>query len=153
MVLTGCEIAVPGRSPAPVPGAAAPASGEDTDQDTGLLEQVLGAVDSTSATVAAALARHRGLASSLQPLVDLHAAHRGVLDEAAQVPPPAAAAGSVPGAPAAALALVRRTEEHLAGLLRRAAVAARSGDLARVLASMSAGVGQHAAVLGGGSPQ
>lgn len=149
MVLTGCEVAAPGRSPARVPGAAAPAAGEDT----GLLGQVLDAVDSTSATVAAALARHSGLASWLRPLVDLHAAHRDVLDEAAQLPPPAAPAVSVPETPDAALALVRRAEERLAGLLRRAAVDARSGDLARGLATMSAGVAQHAAVLADGSPR
>lgn len=153
VALTGCEIAVPGRPPAPGPGpgpgAPAPAAGPDTGDDTDLLAQVLDAVDATSATVVAALARHRELASSLQPLLDLHAAHRDVLQGTSQAP--AAEAGSgVPQTPDAATSVVRRAEERLADRLTRAAVAARSGDLARVLASMSAGVTQHVAVLGEG---
>jgi hypothetical protein len=147
LVLAGCDIDPPAPAPSPSGGAGSPAP----DDDTALLAGVLGALDTTAAAVAAARARHPSLAASLQPLVHLHAAHREVLGAAApELDPSAAPTPAVPGRPAAAAALVRRDETRLVGDLRRATVAAESGDFARALASMAASVTQHLVVLGGG---
>jgi DNA-binding NarL/FixJ family response regulator len=91
------------------------------------------------------MARHRQLRPALSVLLDHHETHLEVLG--------AAANGS--GAPSrgrserAALALLRRLEADTIASLRRSAVGARSGDLARALASMAASGAQHVVVLDG----
>ena len=146
LVLAGCDIDPPAPTPSPSPDAGSP----EPDDDTALLAQVLASLDTAAAALAAVVARHPSSASSLQPFLDLHATHREVLGEAApQLDPSAAPEPVVPGRPAAAAALARRAETRLVGDLRRATVAAESGDFARALASMAASVTQHLVLLRG----
>lgn len=144
---TGCTPDPP--SPAPAPGAP---TEPEPDADVVLLGTVLGAIDGAAALLAATADRHPRLAAGLQPLVDAHAAHRGVLDGAAEVEPEVAATPTVPGRPPVAIDRVRRTETRLVDTLREATGAAQSGDLARALASMAASVTQHLTVIGAEEP-
>ncbi len=146
-LLAGCRLDPPASEPA---SGAAPDPGPDAD--VLLLGTVLGALDHTAALVAAVLVRHPGLAPDLQPLADVHAAHRAVLDGAAEVQQDAADDPSVPGRPAVALDRVRRAENRLERALREATGAAQSGDFARALASMAASLTQHLTVLGAAGP-
>jgi hypothetical protein len=120
----------------------------EPDADVVLLGSVLASLDDTAAIAAATVDRHPRLAATLQPLVDVHALHRAVLDEAAEVDQDAAATPAVPPRAAVALDRVRRAETRLADTLREATVTAQSGDFARALASMTASLSQHLAVLG-----
>jgi hypothetical protein len=85
-----------------------------------------------------------GLKAELRPLRRLHAAHLaavGGFDDS--IPTPAPTTGS----PVEVTRELLRSEERLQRELSRAAVDAESGALAKLLASMSAAVAQHAAVL------
>ena len=111
------------------------------------------------ATVVAALVRARGvltaataavpeLAARLDPVAAAHAAHLDVLVgavPASEVPTPSPQA--LPTRPPAALAAVGRSEQRLLRSVRAGCLEARSGDLARVLASVAASTSQHAATL------
>jgi hypothetical protein len=84
------------------------------------------------------------LRSELRPLRRLHSAHAeavGGFDDSVPAPVPLA------GGRAEALAELARTEQRLQRDLAAAAVRAESGTLAKLLASMSAAVAQHLAVL------
>jgi hypothetical protein len=146
-LLTGCTLDPPADD-----ATSAAAADPEPDADVLLLGTVLAALDATAALAAAALARHPGLAGDLQPLVDVHASHRAVLDGAAEVEQDPTASPTVPGRPPVALARVRRAETALVSTLRRATGAAQSGDFARALASMAASLTQHLTVLGGEGP-
>lgn len=146
-LLAGCTLDPADEDPAP-----GPATEPEPDADVVLLGTVLTALDGTAALVGAAAARHPRLAADLQPLADVHAAHRAVLDEAAEVGTDAAGSPAVPGRPAPALDRVRRAETRLVRTLREATAAAQSGDLARALASMAASLTQHLTVLGSRGP-
>jgi hypothetical protein len=150
-LVTGCSLDPPDAdSPAGSTDGSPDASAAEPepDADVALLASVLAALDGTAALAAATLARHSRLDATLQPLVDVHALHRAVLGEAAEVDQDAAPAPVVPARAAVALDRVRRAETRLAGTLREATVTAQSGDFARALASMTASLSQHLAVLG-----
>lgn len=154
-LVAGCSLDPPDAdSPADSPAGStdgspdASAADPEPDADVALLASVLAALDGTAALAAATLARHSRLDATLQPLVDVHALHRAVLDEAAEVDQDAAPAPVVPARAAVALDRVRRAETRLADTFREATVTAQSGDFARALASMTASLSQHLAVLG-----
>jgi hypothetical protein len=147
VLVTGCTL----DPPAADPSDGAPAEPEP-DADVLLLATVLAAIDGAAALLAATAERHPRLAAGLQPLVDVHAVHRSVLDGAAEVDPDVPPTPTVPGRPPVALARVRRAETRLVGTLREATGAAQSGDLARVLASMAASLTQHLTVTGTEGP-
>ena len=89
-----------------------------------------------------------GLAQPTSALLALHRAHDDVLADATGSDPlPQGAGTQVPAGSKAALALVRRRELQLQRQLVDAAGRARSGPLARLLASMSAAVAQQVAIL------
>lgn len=127
------------------------ASGEPVAQppeDSALVSTVVTAVSDAADVVTAAGDVAPALADRLGALAQVHAAHLDLLVGAvpdAEVPTPGSA--SVPARSAPALAAVRRSEQRLLRILRESCVAAASGDLARVLASMSASVSQHLATL------
>ncbi|MDQ4052713.1 MAG: hypothetical protein M3237_08425 [Actinomycetota bacterium] len=84
------------------------------------------------------------LLPELRPLRRLHSAHVeavGGVDDGIPAPAPFA------GGRAEALGALVRSEQHLQRELASAAVRAESGTLAKLLASMSAAVAQHLAVL------
>ena len=60
---------------------------------------------------------------------------------------PTASPPSLPARPAAALGAVGRSEQRLLRAVRAGCLEARSGDLARVLASVAASTSQHAAAV------
>lgn len=136
-----------------------PPAARETDEaqparDTEVVDSVVAAVRETEATVRAAAGD--GGAAWATSLLALHAAHLAVLAPDAQdgtATTPAApgsttgtGTGTVPGLPQ-----VRRAELRLQRRLAAAAGEATSGDLARVLAAASAGVGQAVLILGAGS--
>jgi hypothetical protein len=119
-----------------------PAATPSADPDTALVDRVLTELAEVSALVAAAT-RFAPLRASMRTLAELHAAHRDALDgEPVAGRSPAAFAG-----PAEALRRVRAREQQTQRRLADWALTAESGALARLLASMSAGVAQQLAVL------
>lgn len=132
-------------------------------------QQMLDALDAT-------VQRHPELSSLLGSAQTTHRAHIELMDEAApdEAPDPSESAldgpssspsGGTSGGPSGrpspagtapitvpagrgqALALLATAEQDLSTALRRHAFVAQSGQFARLLASMSAAAGQHAAVL------
>lgn len=118
-----------------------PSTSAATDPDTLLVDRVNTAIIGASLTVAAArrLPRLRRPLASLQ---STHLAHLAALDGELEGPQPPR-----PTSAAAALRNVRAGEQRLQRTLVDAALEARSGALARLLASMSASVSQHLAAL------
>lgn len=121
VVVAGCD------DDSGVPEGVGPTATPDPDPDVALVERVL---DELSAAL-----RHASSAGAAG-LVALHRAHIDALD--------GTPVGSTPGRPVPAGDL-RRRERRLQGHLVEAAVAAESGALAGLLASMSAAVAQRLA--------
>lgn len=146
LLLAACD--APSRqSPASPSVPAGPASAlADADPDAAAVEAAVLESAGLLALVRGVRRRHPRLA--LDGLVDLHRAHLRALegDERSSAPPSPSAAG-VPRREARALAEVLGRERAAAARLADAAVTARSGPLARLLASMSAGTTAHVAAL------
>lgn len=135
--VTGCNLDPPanrGRSASPTLAA---------DPDTALVAQVMADLTDAAGLAAATAAKHPGL-KAMGNLSALHVAHAAVLGTTLGAD--FAHAGGIPGT-AQALVQVRRHETRLQRRLADRSVAAASGDLARVLASMSAAVAQALAQL------
>ena len=115
----------------------------------------LAATRVTREAVRATAQRFPALRPALAGLTAMHAAHERSLVDAvpAQVRGSAAPAPYVvPPGRAAAVARLRLAEQRLHGTLAGLAVAAESGDFARLLASMSAAVSTHLAALAAAVP-
>lgn len=119
VALTGCDGTDAGR---------APVSQATPDPDTALVQQVLGEL---------ADAERLAVAAGSPDLAVLHRAQIKALAG----PPPTPAPGRT------GTEVLRRRERRLQADLVEASVAAQSGALARLLASMSAAVSQQLAVL------
>ena len=136
-VLAGCDLGSgdPASAPAPTAGP--------EDPDSGLVEDVIDDVVAAQLLVETLRRRHRSLRQPLSGLARVHDAHLEVLGSSER---------SGRGAPRTrnagdALAVLRSRELRHQRLLAERAVAAQSGRLARLLASMSAAVAQQLAVL------
>ena len=96
--------------------------------------------------------KHRRLGTALAGATALHSAHvdllTGAVDDGDEPAEETPSPGRVPADPAAALAQIVRSEQALSANHVGTAMKARSGVLARVLASMSAAAAQQAVVLG-----
>ena len=153
LATTACDLDPRTSSEAtPVPTAGAPTA-PDEDADLALLDRARDGVIAMLGSVRVTRRRHRSLRAPLAYLVFLHREHLGLLDGAGR-PGPGAAPDATPDDPAAvppragrALADVRAAELRLERALGEHAVAAGSGDFARLLASMAAGVAQAAEQL------
>lgn len=148
-LLAACDVgdvgdALPGREEEP----AGPSTAPDPTADQALVAEAADDVVGMLETVTALRVRHPRLRRSLAGLERLHLAHAEALEAA----PSAPAARPTDGAEAA-LALVRRLELAHRRRLADRAVRADSGGLARLLASMSAGVAQHLAALPQEAPE
>jgi hypothetical protein len=143
LALAACDIDPP-RPADPGPDAGA---GATPTEDSVLVADLVAAVAEAEGVVAAARATHAGLAPVLDPLLAAHTAHRELLADAAPDADAEPSAGGVPAGRGAAMAAVRRVERRLQRRVERACVAARSGDLARVLASIAGSLAQHAVAL------
>lgn len=147
----GCTLSGPTPSRSPERRSA------EVDPDVALLGEVAAATEAMVALYEGVLDRHRGLRRELRPLLATHRAHATALGEAApsdasSQPPRSAdrtppAREDVPRRPEAAVRQLRAAERSAAGDLLDATRRAASGPFARLLASMSASVAQHVAVL------
>jgi len=135
---TGDDLAPP--SAGPTPSTSAPADEQTPDQ--ALVEEVLGDL-AAAVDVLTAARTFRALRKPLAPLVRAHRAHVEALAGELET----GSGPVVPANAAAALLAVRRSERALRASLVDTAQRAESGALARLLASMSASVTQHLAVL------
>ncbi len=133
VALTGCD---DNPGPAPTPGTATTPSGNG---DTALVDGLIELMAETAGLVTLTRKSHRDLRPTLSPLAQLHTAHQEALD------PDGVDAVLITGP--AGLPQVRRAESKLQRHLTDAAVAAESGALAGLLASMAAAIAQHLAVL------
>ena len=142
--------AVAGCDLDPSPGDAGRSRPGTLDPDATLVRDVLAEIAAMAGLVSSVGAAHPPLGEPMAALGRLHAAHAAALGAQPSTGPSTARA-TTPGATLAnaraALREVRRREQHLEDRLVASSVAARSGALARLLASMSAGVAQHLAVL------
>lgn len=134
--LSGCDVGDPDR-----PGASAEPA---PDPDGELLDRARTEVDEVLALVAALTARHRRMAPGLRDLLALHTAHRVVLAESG-TPTATPTSAGLSGAPDELWTLLLLREHTLQRRLAAWAVQASSGTLARLLASMSAGIAAHVA--------
>ena len=136
--VSGCDLGrTGGPADGPVPTAAATST---EDPDTALLEEILTELDSMVALVTESTAGSRKLRTPLVALRDLHLAHAAALGadlpDSAPTPAPGEGSGST-------RSRVVTRERRLQRRLADWSVAAESGTLARLLASMSAAVAQH----------
>jgi hypothetical protein len=138
LALAACDGGEPAASPSPT---AASTSLAPADPDQALVAQVVAELDELIAFTVAAAAARRAVAAWPAAFETLHRAHRSVLtEEEAQTP-----ATRVRGSAGEVLDRVTRREERARRQLAEWAVAAQSGRLARLLASMSAAVAQQLA--------
>ena len=158
----GCDVAAPragaptgpastpvtpgssGRPPAAEATTSPDARVTGTAADAALVDDVLGELAAATGVVLAAQRGARRLRADLRPLLVLHGEHVRLLG--ARLPVDPDDAGRRRDA-RERLAAVRRREQRLQRVLADAAVAADSGALARLLASMSAAVAQRLVVL------
>lgn len=149
VAVTGCD-AVADLSPRGDPSPAAPGSPTlpPADADADLVARVVRDVERT----VAAVPRGRGLETRVDDLRDMHAAHRVVLTGEQEF---SFATSGTPLPRTEALRRITRLERAHQRRLEAAALEARSGSLAVVLAQMSAAVAQRLALLpptsGGGA--
>lgn len=144
LVLTACDIDPPAR------GSRSSSATPPPPEDSELVAGVVAALVRAQTVLDAAATSAPTLAARLAPLRAAHAEHLDVL--AGAVPEaelPTGGPASVPPQAARALAVVRRSEQRLLREVREGCLAAASGDLARVLASVAASTAQHGAALAG----
>ncbi len=142
LAVSACDIDPPVRETDPGEVEAEP------PEDSALVASVVAAIVDAASAVTAASAGVPSLGTRLASLSQAHTTHLDLLVGALpDADVPTADAAGVPARPAAALAAVRRSEQRLLRMLRASCLAAASGDLARVLASMAGSVSQHLAAL------
>ena len=144
LVLAACDIDPPTRESRSSPATPPP------PEDSELVAGVVAALVRAQSVLDAATTAAPTLAARLAPVLAAHAEHLDVLVGAVpEAERPTGEAASVPSRPARALAAVRRSEQRLVREVREGCLAAASGDLARVLASVAASTAQHGAALAG----
>ena len=142
LVLAACDIDPPPRSD----GTTTPTP--EPPEDSALVAGVVAALVQARGVLDAARSSAPDLAARLDPIDAAHAEHLDVLVGAVpESEVPTADPPSLPPRPPAVLAAVRRSEQRLLRAVRTGCLDARSGDLARVLASVAASTSQHAATL------
>jgi hypothetical protein len=146
LLLAACDIDPPAREGRST--SATPPPPEDSE----LVAGVVAALVRAQSVLDAATTAVPALAAPLDPVRTAHAAHLDVLVGAVpEADLPTGGPASVPAQPQRAIAAVRRSEQRLQREVREACLAAASGDLARVLASVVASTAQHSASLARGA--
>jgi len=148
VVTAGCDLDPRTSRPAqPAPTSGAPTDpGEDADRV--LLEDLRVLLLGVSGLVATTRDTFQDLRRPLAPLAALHGAHLAVLDGSGGSDNPTGRPRPLPELRASeALARVRVREARLGSRLADGSVRVGSGEFARLLASMSAGVAAHLADL------
>ena len=155
--VSGCDLALDGESPGEPVGATteAPSDGRDPqatatasgDPDTVLVDEVLAELGTMVDLVTGAAVSSPRLRVPLTALRELHLAHAAALqtdpDSPTATPSPTDTPSALSGGAGATRARVTSRERRLQRRLADWSVAADSGTLARLLASMSAAVAQH----------
>jgi len=121
----------------------ATSSAPPDDPDTHLIATVVADEQRLVRAYAASTVGRAQIDAALSVLADHHRSRLRILGERAADARPTRPASS----PAAALGRLGRLEAGVVERRRRGALAARSGDLARILAAMAAGSAQHVVVL------
>lgn len=134
LLASACDAGAPGPDPAPAPSSTAPP--DPADPDAVLAADAALLVADRLALARALGERYPALGPRLRPFVALHRAHASVLLPPAEEPD----APAVTGGAHREVGLFRAGEAAAAQRLAGWAVRADSGALARLLASMSAGV-------------
>lgn len=148
IVLAACDIDPPPRAS----GTSSPTP--EPPEDSALVASVVGELVRAQAVLAAAAAAVPALGPRLDPVRTSHTEHLDVLVGAVpEADVPTASPPRIAAQAEAALAAVRRSEQRLLREVRTGCLAAASGDLARVLASVAASTSQHAAALAGGDAE
>lgn len=137
LALAACDLDPPTAAPSPSPSAA-------PLPDAEVVASARTAILLTVALLEAVSGRHKPLRADVRPLLGMHRAHLAVLDDGSE--DQAVASASPADTPSVARTQVSDAETGLAVTLADAARQAASGDLARALASMSAGVLQRVTV-------
>ena len=159
--LGSCSTALPGAGEAPSPsqpsGTPSPTIGDtptaaDPSQDDDLVRAALDDELALLALLRATRRRHRRLREPVDVAIDVHQRHADLLSEAHSATGSPGASSPLPDAevprrPDLARAALVRAEETLVRSHSEQAVAAASGPLARVLASMAAGAAQQQRLL------
>lgn len=140
LALGGCTL---DSGPAQPSGSSRPQL-TDVEYDQRLVDQVALGTARALSTVERMSARYHAVAAPLAPLVVLHQAHLAAMGV---VTPQSSAPVALGTDVTAALTWLRSLETELQRELAAAAGNARSGQLARVLAGMCAGVAQHGVLL------
>ena len=143
---TGCD------DPAATPSARATVRSTEITHDVALAVELVAGVQRSVALTTDVVRRFPLLRPSLRPLLETQRAHLALLAEAVPdevMPSPSARAVPATTDRAAARARVMRSTKTRRDAFNAAAVEAESGQFARVLASMGAGLAQHLAVLEG----
>ena len=147
LVLAACDIDPPPRSD----GTSAPTP--EPPEDSALVAGVVDSLARAQGLLIVAAAGIPELAARLDPVATAHAAHLDLLVGAVpRSEVPSIAGAALPTQPAAVIATVGRSEQRLLRAVRAGCLEARSGDLARVLASVAASTSQHAAALARSDP-
>jgi hypothetical protein len=143
LALAACDSDGPGAEPSTTsPTSTTTATEPAEDADAALVDDVVAELDELIAFTAAAAAARPEIAAWPTAFERLHRAHRAVLsDDTGQAEQPA-----VTGTPQAVVRLVTRREQAAQRRLADWSLAAQSGPLARLLASMSAAVAQQLAI-------
>lgn len=143
LTTSGCDALTPAPPADTGPGneTSEPTTESSPDPDEALVAEVRDDLTDVSVLVASALKARPGLRTELAPFGTLHARHLRALDSHRPQDrrPVTGGAGAVRTA-------VRAREARLEASLAAAALAAESGPLAALLASMSAAVAQQLAV-------
>jgi hypothetical protein len=142
----GCD------DPAATPSARATVHSTEVTPDVALAVELVTGVQRSVALTADVVRRFPLLRPSLRPLLETQRAHLALLSEAVPeraMPSPSATAVPATTERAAARARVVRSTRARRDAFNAAAVEAESGQFARVLASMGAGLAQRLAVLEG----
>ena len=143
---TGCD------DPAATPSARTTVRSTEITHDVALAVDLVAGVQRSVTLTTDVVRRFPLLRPSLRPLLATQRAHLALLAEAVpQQAMPSPSATRVPAAADRAAARARVLRSTTAGrdAFNAAAVEAESGQFARVLASMGAGLAQHLAVLEG----
>ncbi len=149
--VSGCDLQdLDPRAPLPAPdgsGATTTAS-PDPDSDVALVREVVALIVARSLRVDAVRRRHSGLRREVRGLAQMHAAHLAVLaPDGADAEPSELATAT--GKPARDRRRLVQAERTLQQQIARAAERADAGQVAKLLASVSASIAQHLADLTG----
>lgn len=151
-LVAGCELPALGPEDGATPGTPGADPTTAADPDVALVAEVRSDLRGTAALVGAVVSDRPALRAQVRPFDRLHTRHLASLEgEGADLEAEVDSdSPRVRGDDAAALDRLRAVEGRLQRTLASAAVAAQSGRLAALLASMSAAVAQQLAVTGGG---